>query len=88
MTSTKVVSVKIPERVLRLMPRAGKGRSRFILAALEEKISRQTEPNWKSETKRGQRLAALLKKGAFERAPLLDDEAIARELADRKGSLH
>ena len=88
MTSTKVVSVKIPDRVLRHLPAAGKGRSRFIITALEEKILRQSGPAWKPQSKRGQRLVALLKKGERERAPLLDEEGIAAELAERRGRLH
>lgn len=88
MTGTKLISVKIPERVLRLMPPAGKGRSSFIIAALEESISRRQSAEWKPTTERGQRLAALLKKGRREREPLLDAEGIARELAERKGRYH
>jgi hypothetical protein len=88
MTRSKIVSVKIPEGVLRLMPPAGQGRSRFIVAALEEKISRRKISEWKPTTKRGRRLAALLKKGRHERLPSLDAEAIARELAARRGVLH
>ena len=88
MTSTKVVSVKIPERVLRLMPAAGQGRSRFILAALEEKISRLPKSVWKPTTKRGRRLAALLEKGRRERTPLPDVEGLSQELAERRGRYH
>jgi hypothetical protein len=87
MRSLAIVSVKIPERVLRLMPPAGQGRSRFILAALEEKISRQRS-EWKPTTKRGRRLAALLEKGRLERTPLLDVEGLAKELAERRGGFH
>lgn len=88
MTSSKTVSVKIPARILRLIPAAGKGRSRFIITALEEKISRRSSAEWKPKTDRGRRLAALLKKGRLERAPLLDVEGIATELAERRGQLH
>ncbi len=88
MTSTKVVSVKIPERLLRLLPAPGEGRSRFILAALEEKISRSAQAPWKPTTERGRRLASLLKKGRLERAPLLDADGIAQELAERRGRWH
>jgi hypothetical protein len=88
MTSTKLVSVKIPERVLRLMPPAGKGRSRFIIAALEEKISKRNLLEWKPANQRGRLLASLLKKGRHEREPLLDAEGIARELAQRRGHWH
>jgi hypothetical protein len=88
MTSTRNVSVKIPARVLRRMPTAGQGRSRFIIAALEEKLARQPPSPWQPKTKRGRRLAALLEKGRQERAPLLEAGEIARELAERKGRLH
>jgi hypothetical protein len=88
MTSSKLVSVKIPEKVLRLMPAAGEGRSRFIIAALEEKLSRRNPSEWKPTTQRGRRLAALLKKGHRERTPLLDSEGITRELAARRGQFH
>lgn len=88
MTDTKLVSVKIPERLLRLMPTAGKGRSRFIIAALEEKLSQPQLPHWNPQSARGRRLAALLKKGERERGPLLDAEGISRELAERRGKWH
>ncbi|MBM3834405.1 MAG: hypothetical protein FJ403_14270 [Verrucomicrobia bacterium] len=88
MTETKLVSVKIPAHVLQRMPPAGKGRSRFIIDALEEKISRRSSPEWKPKTERGRRLAALLEKGRRERAPFLDKEGIARELAERRGRWH
>jgi len=88
MTSTRPVSVKIPERILRLMPSAGNGRSRFIISAVEEKLSRQQPSEWKPVTNRGQRLAALLQRGRLERLPLLDTAGIERELAERRGRFH
>jgi hypothetical protein len=88
MTESKLISVKIPERVLQHIPRAGNGRSRFIVAALEEKISRSEVTEWKPSTKRGRRLAALLAKGRDERAPFLDAAGIATELSERRGKLH
>jgi hypothetical protein len=87
MTSTKLVSVKLPLKIFRAMPGAHKGRSRFIISALEEKLSRR-ESEWKPTTARGRRLAALLEKGRAEREPLLDDEGIAQELRARRGGLH
>jgi hypothetical protein len=87
MTSTKLVSVKLPLKIFRAIPGAHKGRSRFIISALEEKISRR-ESEWKPTTARGRRLAALLEKGRAEREPLLDAEGIARELAERRGRFH
>jgi hypothetical protein len=88
MTSTKLISVKVPLKIFRAMPGAHKGRSRFIISALEEKVSRQSVPEWKPTTARGRRMAALLEKGKSEREPLLDDEGIARELAARRGRFH
>ena len=88
MTSTKLISVKVPKRLLRLLPAAGKGRSRFVIAALEEKVSRRNLDPWAPKTKRGQRLAELLQKVQLERAPGLDSEGIARELTERRGSYH
>lgn len=87
MTSTKIVSVKLPMKIFRAIPGAHHGRSRFIISALEEKISRQ-QAQWKPTTARGRRLAALLEKGRSEREPLLDAEGIARELAERRGRFH
>jgi len=88
MTSTKLVSVKVPLKIFRAMPGAHKGRSRFIISALEEKVSRQREPEWQPTTERGRRLKAILDKGAAERGEPLDDEGIARELRERRGGLH
>lgn len=85
MTSTKLVSVKVPLKIFRAMPGAHKGRSRFIVSALEEKISRQHGLEWKPTTARGRRLAALLEKGKAERFPLLNEEEFERELRERRG---
>lgn len=82
---TTTVSVKIPKRVLERMPRAGQGRSGFIVKALEEKLARQTPVPWKPTSKRGRRLAALLERGLDERRPALDEVALERELAERRG---
>ena len=38
---TTTVSVKIPARILERIPKAGQGRSGFIVEALEEKLERQ-----------------------------------------------
>ena len=88
MTSTKSVSVKVPLKIFRALPGARQGRSRFIISALEEKISQRRPSEWKPTTVRGRRMAALLEKGKAEREPLLDDEGIARELAERRGRFH
>ena len=74
-------------KIFRALPGAHKGRSRFILSALEEKIQRQ-ESEWQPTTERGRRLKAILDKGRAEREPLLSDEEVARELQDRRGRLH
>ena len=87
MTSTKLVSVKLPLKIFRAMPGAHKGRSRFIISALEEKISRR-ESEWRPKTEHGRRLKAILDRGAAERGEPLDDEGIARELRERRGGLH
>jgi hypothetical protein len=87
MTTTKLVSVKVPLKIFRALPGAHKGRSRFIVSALEEKIMRR-ETEWKPTTARGRMFAALLEKGKAEREPLLDDDGIARELRERRGGVH
>jgi hypothetical protein len=87
MTGTKLVSVKLPEKIFRAIPGAGQGRSRFIISALEEKIQRQ-ESEWQPKTEHGRRLKAILDKGAAERGEPLDREGIARELRERRGRLH
>lgn len=84
---TTTVSVKIPASLLERLPKAGQGRSGFILRALEEKLARQSAPEWKPTTHRGRRLAALLAQGRKERSPLLDTEALDRELRERRGRL-
>ena len=88
MTSTKLVSVKVPLNIFRALPGAYKGRSRFIVAALEEKITRRNETEWQPKTAHGRRLKAILEKGAAERGEPLDAEGIAAELRERRGGLH
>ncbi len=88
MTSTKLVSVKVPLKIFRAMPGAHKGRSRFIISALEEKISHRHETEWQPTTARGRRMKAILDKGAAERGEPLDAEGIAAELAERRGRFH
>lgn len=85
MTTTKLVSVKVPLKIFRALPDAHHGRSRFIVSALEEKISRQSVPEWQPTTARGRRMAVLLEKGKAERHPLLNDEEFERELRERRG---
>lgn len=83
---TKVVSFKAPLKIFRALPGAHQGRSRFIIAALEEKISRR-ESEWQPTTERGRRLKAILDRGASERGEPLDAEGIARELRERRGGI-
>jgi hypothetical protein len=85
MTDTQVVSVKVPSALLRKLPAAGQGRSRFIIAAIEEKVGRRDTPKWKPRSDRGKRMAAILARGKDERLPLLSDSDIEMELAVRKG---
>jgi hypothetical protein len=88
MTSTKLVSVKVPLKIFRAMPGAHKGRSRFIISALEEKISQRHEKEWQPTTARGRRMKAILDKGAAEREEPLDAEGVAAELRERRGRFH
>jgi hypothetical protein len=88
MTATKLISVKVPLKIFRALPGAHKGRSRFIISALEEKVSRQRESEWQPKTAHGRRLKAILEKGAAERGEPLDAEGIAAELRARRGGLH
>ena len=59
-----------------------------MISALEEKLSRRDSAEWQPHTKRGHKLAVLLKKGRLERRPVLDDKGIAMELMERRGPLH
>lgn len=83
--NTLNISVKVPTKIAERIPAPGKGRSRFIVQALEEKLSRQSAPEWKPTTERGRRLATLLAKGRTERMPLLNNAEVDRELATRRG---
>jgi hypothetical protein len=85
MTNTRIVSVKIPSRILEQIPPAGQGRSGFIVQAIEEKIAKRKPVQWKPKTERGRRMAALLKKGRAERSPLLSDAQVDQELRERRG---
>jgi hypothetical protein len=79
------ISLKIPPRLLERIPAAGNGRSRYILTALEEKLSRQQPPAWKPVSKRGRKLAALLAAGKGERGPEISVAEVERELRERRG---
>jgi post-segregation antitoxin (ccd killing protein) len=83
--TTTAISVKLPAKLAERIPAAGKGRSRFVVQAIAEKLSRQSAPEWKPTTERGRRMAALLADGSKERMPLLNDEELEHELAKRRG---
>lgn len=85
--NTLTISVKVPVKLAERMPAAGNGRSRFILQAVEEKLSRQRSAEWKPTTRRGKRMAALLAKGRAAGVKLLNDEEFDRELSARRGRL-
>ena len=80
----RAISVRIPTRILERMPAAGRGRSVFIVKAIEEKLARG-RCDWKPRSEHGNRMAALLVKGHKERTPLLSDEQIEQELDERRG---
>ncbi len=82
---TRIVSVKIPARILEQIPPAGHGRSGFIVQAIEEKIAKRKPARWKPKTERGRRMAKLLNQGQAERRPLLSDAEMEQELRDRRG---
>ena len=78
------ISVKIPTRILEQMPAPGNGRSVFIVKAIEEKLAKR-RCDWKPQSDRGRRMAALLAKGKKKRMPLLSDEQVEGELNKRRG---
>jgi len=79
------ISFKAPARVLEALPAPGNGRSRFIIQALEEKISRQQLSKWEPTTSLGRKFAAILEKGKKERGPQMSDAEFERELNERRG---
>lgn len=79
------ISFKAPARILEGLPAAGNGRSRFIVQALEEKISRQQQSKWEPATSLGRKFAAILEKGKKERGPQMSNAEFERELNDRRG---
>jgi hypothetical protein len=79
------ISFKAPARILAGIPAPGNGRSRFIVQALEEKISRQQRAKWKPATPLGRKFAALLEKGKKERGPQMSESEFERELSERRG---
>ena len=87
MTNSVTVSVKIPARILDRIPRAGNGRSGFIVRAIEEKLAQKKPAPWKPTTPHGRKLAALLKKGKRERGRDLTTEELEAEIQDRRGGL-
>jgi hypothetical protein len=79
------ISFKAPARILESLPAPGNGRSRFILQALEEKISRQQQPKWEPTNSLGRKFAAILEKGKKERGPQMSEVEFERELSERRG---
>ncbi|MFM8360732.1 MAG: hypothetical protein ACKOET_19455, partial [Verrucomicrobiota bacterium] len=58
-----------------------------IIQAVEEKLARRAPVEWEPKTRRGRQLAAMLERGRDERRPLLDEAALERELAERRGRM-
>ncbi len=81
----QVVSVKFPARLLRRIPKAGHGRSGFILQAVEEKISRQSVVEWQPTTARGRRMATIIAQGKSEGVTMESEEWLENELRARRG---
>ena len=79
------ISFKAPPRILESIPASGNGRSRFIIEALEEKISRQQRAQWKPTNALGRKFAAILEKGKKERGPQMSEAEFERELSERRG---
>lgn len=79
------ISFKAPARILEAMPAAGNGRSRFIVEALEEKISRQRRAKWRPTTRLGRKFAAILERGKKERGPQMSESEFEHELNERRG---
>lgn len=82
---TATISFKAPPRILEGLPAPGNGRSRFIIQALEEKISRQQQSKWEPTTPLGRKFAALLEKGKKTRGPAMSAAEFERELSERRG---
>ena len=83
--ASATISFKAPPRILEGIPAPGNGRSRFIIEALEEKISRQQKAGWKPTNALGRKFAAILAKGEKERGPQMSDSEFERELSERRG---
>jgi hypothetical protein len=81
------VSVKIPTRILERIPPAGRGRSGFIVQAIEEKLASKQIAPWAPSTARGRKLAALLEKGKRERGPDLTMPELEAEIRERRGGI-
>ena len=83
--ASTTVSFKVPTRILKGLPAQGQGRSRFIVQALEEKISRQLQAKWEPTSSLGRTFAAILEKGKKERGPQMSEVEFERELSERRG---
>ncbi|MEQ2008512.1 MAG: hypothetical protein ABMA26_17165 [Limisphaerales bacterium] len=86
-SAAETISFKCPPPVRERLPAAGNGRSKFILAAIEEKLARARPVQWKPTNARGRKLAARLAAGRHERGPALSVESVDRELRERRGGV-
>jgi hypothetical protein len=84
-TELQVISVKLPAGDVRKIPG---NRSKFVREAVEEKLARESQTEWRPKTAMGRKLLKLRKRFIAEGGELLDDEGIARELRSRRGGLN
>jgi len=84
-TGLQAVTVKIRLSDLRRIPE--KNRSKFIRAAVSEKLARQPAPAWTPRTETGRKLLALRNQFIRSGGELLDSEGIAEEVRQRRGGL-
>ena len=80
----KVVSIKLPESDVRLIPG---NRSEFVRQAVAEKLARESRPAWRPKTAAGRKLLMLRNQFVAQGGELLDAEGIAAELRQRRGGL-
>ena len=80
----QIVSVKLPVADLRRIPG---NRSRFLRRAVEEKLARESPPEWRPKTARGRKWLRLRKQFLARGGELLDADRVAEELRSRRGGL-
>jgi len=83
--ASTTISFKVPARILEGLPAPGQGRSRFIVQALEDKISRQQHAKWEPTSSLGRKFATILEKGRKARGPQMSEVEFERELSERRG---